>query len=191
MFNSLSDLVIQDNIGKPPEASAANSVLQHRSDATACHQSSVKVDTVVPTAALHEPVPSIKATGTEAVPPKFSPVNNGPLAKAENSSVQVTSTEAVLPKSNPVNDGLLTKLGENVDSSIQATPTKAIHPKHNPVNVEPLTKSAEDRMSSLQPINPEETCEFKPSFWSKVPSHPEGATPGWDSSGLTSTSWWS
>ena len=164
MLNSLSDLVIQNNIGKLPEASAANSVLQHRSDATACHQCSVKVDTVLPTAALREPVPSIKATGTEAVPPNFSPVNNGPLAKAENSSVQVTSTEAVLPKSNPVNDGLLTKLGENGDSSIQATATEAIHPKHNPVNLEPLTKSLENRISSLQLIYPEETREFKPSF---------------------------
>ncbi|KAK0517207.1 hypothetical protein JMJ35_000362 [Cladonia borealis] len=135
------------NIGKPPEASASNSVLQHHSDATACHQSSVKVDTVVPTTALSEPVPSIKATGTEAVPPKFSPVNDELLTKSDENeipSIQVTSTEAVPPKSDPVNVEPLTKLGENGNSSIQATATKAIHPKPNPVNVEPLTKSGKE-----------------------------------------------
>ena len=156
MLNSLSDFAKS----KPLRASAVNSVLQHDSDATTCHQSSVKVDTVVPTAALREPVPSIKATGTEAVPPESSPVNNRPLAKAENSSVQVSSTEAVPPEPNPVNDELLTKSGENGDSSLQLT-------------------------------DPEETREFKSSFWSKVLSHPEGATAGWDNSGLTLTSWWS
>ena len=151
------------NIGKPPEAPAA----------------------------LREPVPSMKATGTEAVPRKFSLVNNGLLAKAENSSVQVTSTEAVPPKPNPVNDELLIKSGENGNSSIQATATEAIHPKPNPVNVEPITKSGENRDSALQLKNPEETREFKPSFWSKVSSHPEGATPGWDSSeqDLNQPSW--
>ena len=121
MLNSLSDLVILTNIGKPPEAFAASLVLQHHSDATACHQSSVKVDIVVPTTALREPVPSIKATGTEAVPPKVSPVDNGTLAKAENSSIQGPSTEHVPPKSNPVNDKLLTKWGGTGDSSIQLT----------------------------------------------------------------------
>ena len=43
---------------------------------------------------------------------RFSPVNNGPLARAENSSIQVTSTEAVPPRSYPVNDELFTESGE-------------------------------------------------------------------------------
>ena len=142
-------------------------------------------------AVLREPVPPIKAIGTEAVPSKSSPVNNGPLAKAENSSIQVTSTEAVPPKPNLVNDELLTKSGENGYSSIQATATPATHPKINPVNVEPITKPGENRNSSLQLTIPEEKREFKPSFWSKVPSHAEGATPGWDSSeqDLNQPSW--
>ena len=75
----------------------------------------------MPPTALREPVPSIKATGTEAVLPKFSLVNNGPLAKAENSSIQVTSTEAVPPRCYPVNDELFTRSGENGHSSIQLT----------------------------------------------------------------------
>ena len=114
-------------------------------------------------AALREPVSSIKGTATEAVPPKPDPVIVGPRIKSgenENSSIQLTD---------PV-------------SSIKGTATEAVPPKPDPVIVGPRIKSGENENSSIQHMDPEKTPVHKPSFWSKVTSPNEGATPGWDSS---------
>ena len=134
------------------------------------------------------------APAAKAVQPKANSLNVGLPSKSDentNSSIKASATGAVQPKPNPINVETLPKSGEHESSSVQATAIENSQPKPKPVTVGPLAEAGENGSSSMQLTNPEKTQQHKASFWSRVPSHPEGYTPGWDSSeqDLNQPSW--